>query len=468
MTSRARLVLTSTVVLALVAACGTLPATPPPTITPSPHPTVSPSGSRTPEPTAQPTTALTTEGLGIVDFERVLATAPGVELHDIEAGGPGFVAVGGTAGGSAVVYTSTDAVNWQPVPEMPSFSGAHLLGVVQVGPGLVAFGESVSLSDLPTPPSPQPRLSGMPLFTSTDGLDWQRVPFGPAFPSDVWSIDVVVGPRGLVAFGNRPTVPGTWVWASPDGGTWTAAAIESGTAHVSTAIPTARGWVAIGSVNDHAAAWTSSDGGRWILAGIPAQPKGSTLMHLVAGGPGLIAVGRAPLPSGATGVLMLTSADGGATWTADPDTPTTADPDTGIRYEFDHIACRPGRCIADGGLALGAGDGWAGASLYRAFWSSADGLHWRTYPELDYRGPAPSLDELADTGTLFVASGVTSGGNAGIWTSPDGVAWHELALPQAQLDAIRQSSLVSTAGRVFALGFVGSSAAIWLGVPAAP
>jgi hypothetical protein len=55
----------------------------------------------------------------------------------------GLVAVGwksDAANGSAVVWISPDGTRWQRTPDLPTFFGAEITGVVAAGPGLVGVG----------------------------------------------------------------------------------------------------------------------------------------------------------------------------------------------------------------------------------------------------------------------------------------------------------------------------------------
>jgi len=110
------------------------------------------------------------------DWSRVLldpALLPGGSQHvsAITAGGPGLVAVG-IRYGKAAVWTSSDGRTWTSV-EGQELGGGEIRDVTTGGPGLVAVGlvddgGEISLAD-------------GAVWTSADGLAWDRAPRDPAF-----------------------------------------------------------------------------------------------------------------------------------------------------------------------------------------------------------------------------------------------------------------------------------------------
>jgi hypothetical protein len=149
--------------------------------------------------------------------------APG--LHDghaeaIAAGGPGLVAVGTSATasspGPAVVWTSADGLDWSRVPASPVFENARMRTIAAVPEiGLVAAGEDLAGD------------SGL-VWTSADGTSWTRAPAGADLggPDSQVRIDAVIGGGpGVVAVGSASVGQeaqygnGT-VWTSVDGLAW--------------------------------------------------------------------------------------------------------------------------------------------------------------------------------------------------------------------------------------------------------
>ena len=90
---------------------------------------------------------------------------PGPEMNSVVAGGPGLVAVGYNSGGAAV-WTSTDGLIWERVPQRGRLRRLRhdLGGGGGSGPGRRRLRR------------PEVRA----VWTSTDGLAWERVPYDEA------------------------------------------------------------------------------------------------------------------------------------------------------------------------------------------------------------------------------------------------------------------------------------------------
>jgi hypothetical protein len=136
------------------------------------------------------------------------------------ADGPGFLATaafeyseGDTAPRQPVtagIWRSTDAIHWEPVPGTP-------IGVAQIvhtSGGFVAIGLSGD-GDRAHPVS----------WRSTDGSAWTSVEFPPpdgvSGGTAIYPQRLVVGPAGLLAFGERADDFSAVGWSSPDGAMWT-------------------------------------------------------------------------------------------------------------------------------------------------------------------------------------------------------------------------------------------------------
>lgn len=137
----------------------------------------------------------------------------GAEMLDVVAGGPGLVAVG-RADGIAAVWTSEDGREWTKVSgEGAGFGRAErstIYAVTTGGPGLVAIG-----GDATSGPSYEPVV-----WTSVDGITWERVP-DLGFPSGDYMSDVIGGGPGLIAVGYANAGDDKWdaaVWVSPPPG----------------------------------------------------------------------------------------------------------------------------------------------------------------------------------------------------------------------------------------------------------
>ncbi len=304
---------------------------------------------------------------------------PDAGVSAIASGGPGFVAVG-YADLHAAVWTSADAGTGTRVShDNDVFGRSASADVTAGGPGLVAVGET--------------QLGAPAVWTSSDGLIWSRVTFDePADTSEdgraTWMHSVAVGGPGLVAVGSEEVpLEGAWnfskvgmAWTSVDGFTWTQVPHDP-------------------EVFGHAEAYETQ----------------STIDHVIAGGPGLVAVGV--LDGDAA---MWTSSDGlvwtpiteGLTWTS-----TVLD---GGRI-YDVIAGGPG-FVAVGSYELSPTcSGGAPLDCYAAVWTSVDGFTWDpvAHDEAVFGGgpDKQGMRSVATIGNDLVAVG------SGVWTSEDGISW---------------------------------------------
>lgn len=199
-----------------------------------------------------------------INLERV-ATFPGPSdsaVTSVTTGGPGFVAVGFHGTDRAMVWVSTDGLEWRAVPDSEVFAQAAMAGVTSSNGRLVAVGRDLTSID-------HERAAA---WTSRDGVAWRRV-VGPDLEG-AQMIDVVQGGPGFVAVGTM--LEGV----------------------------------------DASAVWTSVDGESWNLVPQQTDLARSFMWSVAAAGPGLVATGwyRNPEPS----VAFWTSVDG-RTWTRSPD-----------------------------------------------------------------------------------------------------------------------------------------------------
>jgi hypothetical protein len=240
-------------------------------------------------------------------------------MRAVVAGGPGLVAVGydqaeaGTddAGGrstDAAVWTSVDGVTWARVPHDEAVFGGEnsrvMTGVVAGGPGLVAVGYD----------SASQGWSGLDanaaVWTSPDGIAWTRVPDAEVFGDRLMQMmnAVAVGGPGLVAVGYDGAVNryDAAVWTSADGLTWVRVPQDevvfggSDVQGMNAVTAGDAGVVAVGYTHTRsgldAVVWVSADGLAWarvphdgaVFGGLSAQE----MSGVVAGGPGLVAVGH--------------------------------------------------------------------------------------------------------------------------------------------------------------------------------
>ena len=222
------------------------------------------------------------------------------------------------------------------------------------------------------------------------------------------------------------------------------------------AIAAGPGYVAVGDGNDDPKAWTSSDGRSWTRSEPPPRPKGGsgvTMGDIIAGGPGLVAVGwqMGPNPCAGSAPIMLasnasnpvraiawTSTDG-VRWTRAPDTSSFA------IAAMTHLA-RIGSTI----VAIGT---TTRDCTYRTLtWTSPDGVHWQSHS-------VPAFDDATVQDVVSDGSGLVAVGLSGCkeekciaqaWTSADGIAWTSAGA--AGLGPIGVSSVASGARGLLAVG----------------
>jgi hypothetical protein len=248
----------------------------------------------------------------------VSASFADAEMAGVGAGPDGFVAIGsdGYPGGStqlpgargAAAWVSVDGIKWTRARAQPSFANAIMLGVVRTGDGFAAWGEY--LPNVDGPPLP-------PIWTSTDGLSWDRVQRLDVRPMAPWApISRIVWLAGtLIAVGNRsvddalgPTqLPAAW--RSMDGGrTWRSAPVQvdlppGSSGDMRDVAADGSTLFAIGRIAEQGrstavAVWRSTDLGRsWIQ--LPGDPAfGSALVNrILAVTGGLVAFGQADDPN---------------------------------------------------------------------------------------------------------------------------------------------------------------------------
>jgi hypothetical protein len=349
-------------------------------------------------------------------------------MASVTVGGPGLVAVGSSGVGGALetdnsdaaVWISDDGVTWSPVSHIGSALGGQgdqgMTSVTVGGPGLVAVGSDRSKSVVDGV-SVWSRLRAA-VWTSVDGLTWSRVPhddavFGLAGAQEMTS--VTVGGPGLVAVGSQSlladTVPSgndprapvpeegdldAAVWVSVDGITWSRVphdeSIFGGSGHQAMTSVTAGGpgLVAVGTDGlDNtvdAAVWTSVDGVTWsrvpddaaVLGGENSQHMAS----VVAGGPGLVAVGFDGVLGEDLPHVHWTSTFLGeaAVWTSvDGTTWSRVSDDAAV---FGGASSQQMSSVTAGGPGLVAvGTDGSDSDLRSAVWTSVDGITWSRVPD---------------------------------------------------------------------------------------
>jgi len=335
------------------------------------------------------------------------------QMVSVIAGGPGLVAVGsdGLEGADhrTAIWTSVDGLSWSRITHDPVVFGVDdaLRSVTTGGPGLVAVG------------SAEDHVAAV--WTSTDGLTWARVPHDDATFVQGWMSSATSGGPGLVAVGELD--PDAAVWTSVDGLTWSRVPHDDavfGQARMNSVTVGGPGLVAVGSDGSGAAVWTSPDGTSW--SRVPHDDAvfgtaGTVSMNSVtAGGPGLVAVGYDGAFGGSRPPVW-TSVDG-VIWTRVPDDQANFT-DLGDSSMESVIAGGPG-LVAVGAShldAIGRGEPPTAAS-----WTSADGISWSRIPydeEAFGRGQM-NMVTVGSSGLVAVGTdGSYWDGDAAVWVSDD-------------------------------------------------
>jgi hypothetical protein len=316
--------------------------------------------------------------------------------------------------------------------------GQGIKGMAAGGPGLVAVGVA-SLGDD----------RDAAVWTSPDGLTWTRVPHDEAnLGGPNWESmnAVTAGGPGLVAVGvaSLGDDSDAAVWTSPDGLTWTRvphdevifggdrrqvmnAVVAGGPGLVAVGYDEAgAGRDESGGAATDAAVWTSADGLTWTRIPHDEAALGGHnsqgMNGVAAGGPGLVAVGYDNAAEGRAGLdsnAAVWTSPDGITWTRVPDDQV-----------FGNYRWQMMNAVTLGGPGLVA-VGYDGAvtSYDAAVWTSPDGVTWTRVPhdeEVFGNHRWQMMNAVAAGGPGLVAVGVEFGAHdpdATVWTSPDGVTW---------------------------------------------
>jgi hypothetical protein len=409
-----RRLLAVSLVTALVAACTSTtvsplpPSSPPATIIPAsatpsgppvttPAPTVEPS-PLAPSPAPSPVLAMafTTPVPPAADapwtairWRKLASDEPLTLVRSVLRWHGGFIAVG-SDGSSTPVWTSPDGAHWEPLPFNTAntfWPGLLIVGMAEVRGGLVALtllaGAYDCASACPTYSSTLPLMS----WTSPDGRSWT-----PNTGPDIGK-------------------PAQWQGAP---------LLAAGQAGLVVASPASPAHMA-----------TSVDGIHWRTVPAEALPSGLPIGDIVGTSAGFTAVGALAVSEGHYRAVALESVDGD-TWTGP--------------YPLHLVS-------ASGVILASTGPSWGAAALVAArnglvavgtifatpgealWWQSANGRDWRSllnWPPLGPTSCNPGGEGcgLQPDGTL-VGDGhrmvaLRGGGDAGVWTSFDGLAWSRL------------------------------------------
>lgn len=323
----------------------------------------------------------------------------------------------------------TTVDGWRRVAAQPALTALQATIVIWTGQRFLAAG---MLDD-----------GSAGILESSDGLTWHsQAGFGPGSRINNFS----VGPAGVLAVGSQGSK--AWSWASTDGLTWSAAPASAATApakghtvRMNAAASTGSGWLAVGeedvscevdcvsSVAVRAEVWASSDGLHWAL-----QPGGdalakSAMTGIVRGGPGYVAVGRAPdsaKPTNPGHAVVWVSTDG-RNWSRIKDDPifhATGGINSRLEVSASAIA-------TDGSQFVAVGEGASQDLTTAVAWWSDDGRTWQR--ATGDRFPNGQLFQVASVPGGFLGTGPSGPDSClgGIWSSADGRAWSCIAADPA-------------------------------------
>ncbi len=295
--------------------------------------------------------------------------------------------------GPGLVWSSADGRTWTAAPDSAILASSPLRAVTTGPKGLLALGNDCSGGG-------ECGLDHSDSFLSADGMTWTAGGEVSGSLQRAWN--AVWADSQFVAVGsdgNSDPNSGR-ITTSPDGVTWTMAAVPSVSAsQVQSVAAGKRAVVAVGhsQLADgtwRAASWASADGQIWNASDSQASLRGGDMLAVVAGGPGFVAVG-----TGADGAAVWTSTDG-LTWTAVADGPDLKG------ATMDAVTTTSNGLIAAGYDSDGS-----------VTWSSSDGSTWTRDGEL----PNSSKTQATAVGsigqTVVVVGGASPAGTdqAYVW-----------------------------------------------------
>jgi hypothetical protein len=299
--------------------------------------------------------------------------------------------------------------------------------------GFIALG----WDEAATPPTP--------VWTSTDGVRWEPVPFDTS--TTFWPGTVVLGvgavPSGLVVLteaandcsGSPCTlryVPPVISWTSSDGRAWTPHVVVpegwlSGPTNSPAVVAVGPAGVVAASRSPAARIATSTDGVEWRSLPANTLPARFWLSDLRATATGYVAAGLWMTSATHPDAASFWSPDG-RYWSREPTLlPTSVQPGSDVGSEVDDLVV--GR---DGLIAVGRGVTTPGATLW---WQSSDGRAWTALPEFPPLGSTtctsegcglqPDGDLVGDGRRLLALRG---GSDVPAWASSDGRSWRRLTM----------------------------------------
>jgi len=292
--------------------------------------------------------------------------------------------------------------------------------VITYGDGFLAVGEVTSFPDLETAAT---------VWRSADGLSWTRFPADAAlFDGNRSLVSVAEHDGALVAVGSADgsTVA---VWTSDDGSAWERVPHQDvfggrwDHRAMNSVAASGTGWVAVGEMRGNtveAAAWVSPDGATWSEAAVDSKwAWESAMVDVGRWGDGFVAVGWVRTSGGETDAAVWVSPDGSAWSRVADDEASMGGPGT---QEMTGLAAGDGLLVAVG---FDTGDPEV-IDLTPAVWTSTDGSSWLRAPD-DGEVLGGDVDAVMRSAAGFrggfVAVGEGERTDAVVLTSRDGFEW---------------------------------------------
>ncbi|MGZ8528664.1 MAG: WD40/YVTN/BNR-like repeat-containing protein, partial [Candidatus Limnocylindrales bacterium] len=342
------------------------------------------------------------------------------------------VGFGRDATGLMTPYRSTDGLVWTAVPEVSPLAqasavaiGARPSGAGSEAPTFVAVGSYT-----------QGELTRAASWVS-NGDGWKADPggadLGHSSGAGSTSMSAVTFGSGVWVAGgiesNQPAGQDGVIWTSTDGWSWRRVALPDPGDGINDVAVGGPGFVAVGVgtsgsmaelSSEHAAIWTSGDGSVWTRVPDSAAFDGATIRTVIAGGPGLIAMGNDYQDNGVFSPAVWTSTDGLA-WTREP-APADPNPSAIIEGNLQGRVPFDVAQVQGGYVAVGMEFGLSANNLTRAaVWTSVDGRSWGRLPHtavLDGgEGGGFGMQSVNVVGDRVIALGATAAGPT-IWVSP--------------------------------------------------
>ena len=316
------------------------------------------------------------------------------------------------------------------------------------------------------------------VWVSADGLVWSRVVDPDGLNAEGWQTmnAATTGGPGLIAVGT--SAPGLHkddaaVWTSTDGLRWTLVPDDSGDFsgagdhHMAGVVAGGPGLVAVGAVGSVdtgvAAVWTSQDGLVWTRVAHSDEVFGGDGWQFMASVTvsdwGLVAVGG-DSSGGDLDAAVWTSPDG-LVWSRVVDT------DGMLASSGDQVMA--GVTVGGPGL-VAVGRDKPGSNFDGAVWLSPDGASWTRIDTGDTLG-GPGDQVVAqvsevDGGLMAVGYERIEDRDAQVWESEDGLAWAKSSDPGLIAEGLQEiHSLAASSERIIAVGYSGdiasTNAAVW-------